>query len=120
MSTDHKFEIDFCHSILRQDPDDLMTMELLAGFCTRDGLIDEGLEWDRRIVQLDPENAVSHYNLACSLALKKRSEEAIDCLRMALEKGYRDLSWMLKDPDLATLHSNPGFSSLLAEFQNRR
>lgn len=119
MKTDHQFEIDFCRSILKQDPDDLVTMELLAGYCTRAGRIDEGLEWDRRIVQLDPENAVSHYNLACSLALKNRSDEAIDRLRVALEKGYRDLSWMLKDPDLATLHSNPGFSSLLAEFQNR-
>jgi predicted Zn-dependent protease len=119
MKTDHQFEIDFCHSILKQDPDDLVTMELMAGYCTRAGRIDEGLEWDRRIVQLDPENAVGHYNLACSLALKNRSEEAIDRLRVALEKGYRDLSWMLKDPDLASLHTNPGFSSLLAEFQNR-
>lgn len=119
MKTDHQFEIEFCQSILKQDPDDLVTMELLAGYCTRTGRIDEGLEWDRRIVELDPENAVSHYNLACSLALKNRSEEAIGSLRIALEKGYQDFSWMLKDPDLASLHSQPGFSSLLAEFQKR-
>ena len=119
MSNTYQFEIEFCHSILKRDPKDLVTMELLAGFCTRSGLIDEGLDWDRKIVDLDPENAVSHYNLACSLALKNRADEAIERLRVALERGYRDLSWMLKDPDLTNLHNNPGFSALVAEFQNQ-
>lgn len=113
---DHQFEIEFCRSILKHEPESLQVMEMLAGYCTRAGQIDEGLEWDRKLVQMDPENAINHYNLACSLALKRRAEEAIERLRIALEKGYRDLSWIREDPDLKPLHEHPGFSSLLAEF----
>jgi len=119
MEDRHQFEIEFCHSILKRDPKDLTTMEMLAGLCTRSGRIDEGLEWDRKIVSLDPENAVGHYNLACSLALKAFDEEAVDHLRTAMEKGYRDFEWMEEDPDLENLRENPSFHALLAEFKNR-
>lgn len=119
MENDHQFEIEFCRSILRRDAKDIATMELLATFCTRSGRIEEGLEWDRKIVSLDPENAVSHYNLACSLALKDFESEAVAHLRTAIEKGYRDFEWMEEDPDLENLRRNPAFQSLLSEFKNR-
>ena len=114
---DYQFEIDFSRSILKRDPDSLPVMELLAGFLTKSGRIDEGLELDRRIVELDPENAVSHYNLACSHALKRNVGDAIDSLRGALERGYDDFDWLMKDPDLAGLHDHPAFSALIAEFK---
>jgi tetratricopeptide (TPR) repeat protein len=114
---DFQFEISFCRSLLVRDPQDLTAMEMLAGYCTRAGDIDEGLAWDHKIVSLNPDNAVSHYNLACSLALKRRSDEALAALREALARGYRDFDWMMEDPDLAVLQEHPGFSSLLAEYQ---
>lgn len=120
MSESFDFEIEFCRSILKRDPGNLPSMEMLAGFCTRAGRIEEGLEVDRRIVELDPDNAVGHYNLACSLALKQRHEEAVEVLRTALEKGYKDFDWMLEDPDLKSLHEHSGFSALIAEFRIRQ
>jgi len=118
MDDDLHFEIAFCHSILKRDANDIATMEILAGLCTRSGRLDEGLEWDRKIVSLDPENAVGHYNLACSLALKARNSEAVNQLRTAMEKGYRDFEWMQEDPDLESLRQIPAFQSLLSEFKN--
>ena len=117
MKKDDQFEIEFSRSILKRDPDNISVMEMLAGFLTKAGLIDEGLEWDRKIVELDPENAVSHYNLACSLALKNRAEDAIMRLREALERGYRDFDWLMEDPDLQNLHKEPAFSALISEFR---
>lgn len=117
MNNELEFEINFCRSILKHSPDDLPTMEILAGYLTKAGRIEEGLELDRRIVELDPENAVGHYNLACSLALKNRKAAAIESLRNALEKGYRDFSWLMEDPDLAMLHDHPGFSDLLSQYE---
>jgi predicted Zn-dependent protease len=117
MSKDFSFDISFCESILRRDPDDLPTMELLAEKLTRAGRLDEGLALDRRIVLANPDNAVSHYNLACSLALTNRTRDAIKALRTAMEKGYREFSWLMEDPDLRRLHDLPEFSALIAEFQ---
>lgn len=117
MSEQFQFEIDFCKSILKRGGNDVPTIEMLAGYYTRAGRIDEGLQLDKRIVELDPDYAVGHYNLACSFALKRRSQDAIEALRMALEKGYRDFSWIMEDPDLTSLHKDPAFSTLLSEFQ---
>lgn len=117
MSDTFQFEIDFCRSILKRDGKDLDTLEMLAGYYTKAGRIDEGLELDRKLVRLDPDNAVSHYNLACSLALKKRSRAAMNALRKALEKGYRDFNWIMQDPDLSNLQEEPSFVALLSEFQ---
>lgn len=119
MDSDLQFEIDFCHSILLRAPQDLTVMEMLAGLYTKAGRIDEGLELDRKIVELDPDNAISHYNLACSLALKNKPADAIAALRIAMEQGYSDFEWLMEDPDLASLHENPSFSALLSEFQVR-
>ena len=119
MENDYHFEIEFCRSLLEREPENLVIMEMLAGYYTKAGRIDEGLELDRRIVELDPENAISHYNLACSLALKKKANDAIASLRIAFEQGYDDFKWLLDDPDLSSLHDNPAFSSLLSEFQAR-
>ena len=117
MENDFHFEIDFCRSILSRDGSNLRVMELLATYYTRAGRIDEGLQLDQQIVSLDPQNSIGHYNLACSLALKHRQFEAIESLRTALQKGYDDLEWLMKDPDLQNLHDNPAFSALISEFQ---
>lgn len=114
--SDLSFEIAFCESILKRDPESLEVIEMLAGLYTRVGRIDDGLALDLRLVALDPANATSHYNLACSYALKERPGEAVDSLREALKRGYDDFHWLLKDSDLKSLHRYPPFLELLKEF----
>lgn len=113
----HSFEIAFCESIIQRDPQYLEVLEMLANFYTEAGHIAEGLEVDEKIVRLAPANPTAHYNLACSLALSNRLEEAVGCLRTALNKGYNEFDWMLKDPDLRILHHDPHFRNLLSEFK---
>lgn len=117
MAEDFDFEMDFCRGVLRHDRDNVAAMEMLAHFCTRAGQIDEGLEWDRRIVELKPDNPFAHYNLACSLSLKNRLPDAVAALQRALEAGYSDVKWMLEDPDLLPLQDYPPFGALLAQLQ---
>ncbi len=114
---DFTFEIAFCEGILREDPQNSDVIELLAGYYTRTGRIDDGLALDQKLVRLQPGNATAHYNLACSLALKERKAEAVELLRAAVLKGYTDFQWMLEDPDLKSLYDFPAFASLLSEFE---
>ena len=112
----HEFEIKFFEAILRRIPRDASVMEILGGLYTKEGRIDEGLKMDRRLVRLQPDNATAHYNLACSLALIGESEEAIDELRAAFERGYADLGHLEIDTDLDSVRDLPAFLSLLEEY----
>jgi len=118
MTTNYQFEIDFCQGVLHRDSQNLEVMEMLAGYYTKSGQINEGLALDRTIVKMKPDCSLSHYNLACSLALKHRNQEAVEALRMAFEKGYDDINWLLSDPDLQGLQDDPSFSALISEHQH--
>ena len=58
------------------------------------------------------------YNLACYHALLGEKAEAVRLLRRAVDLGDVD-SYMGRDPDLQSLHGDPGFESLAAEVQAR-
>ncbi|MEO6244256.1 MAG: hypothetical protein ABIQ12_02365 [Opitutaceae bacterium] len=110
---DIAFEIVFFESVLRRDPGYAAVVEILGGHYTRQGRVSDGLRMDRRLVRLQPANATARYNLACSLALSKRTGDALRELRQAVELGYSDFDWMQQDPDLEALKANPEFRALL-------
>src|SRR6476620_12321880 len=111
--SDPQFEIAFYESVLRRDASYTDVIELLGGLYTRQGRIADGLKMDRKLVKLQPENATARYNLACSLALSKRKNDALRELRQAVQLGYRDFDWMQQDPDLEALKHHPEFQALL-------
>jgi tetratricopeptide (TPR) repeat protein len=110
---DPEFEIRFFESVLRRDPSYVAVVEMLGGLYTRQGRIADGLKMDRKLVKLQPANATAHYNLACSLALSKRQNDALRELSEAVRLGYRDYDWMQQDPDLEPLKHLPEFKKLL-------
>jgi predicted Zn-dependent protease len=116
-SHDPEFEIGFFESVLRHNRTDVSVIEILGGLYTRQGRIADGLRMDRKLVKLQPKNPTAHYNLACSLALSKRKNAAIQELREAVELGYRDFDWMEQDPDLEALKHHPEFQALLAQLK---
>lgn len=118
MSDKHTFEISFYESILKREPKFVEVIELLGGLYTTAGRIEDGLKMDRKLARLRPENPVVHYNLGCSLALKRRYPEALEALNHAVKLGYRDLQWMLEDPDLENLRNHPAFQRLLKRMRS--
>lgn len=56
----------------------------------------------------------AHYNLACIRAIQGNAEGAIAELRLAVQHGFRDLSWAARDGDLKLLRDDPRFLRLLA------
>jgi len=114
---DHEFEIKFFETVLKRDRDYTAVIELLGGLYTKHGRVADGLRMDRRLVRLQPQNATAHYNLACSLALVKRTSAALRSLRQAVELGYRDFDWMQEDPDLEGLKEHPEFAALIDQLK---
>ncbi len=113
------FELDFFNAIVQRYPDYVDVLRVLGNLLTLKGRYVEGLQVDRRLVQLRPNDALAHYNLACSYALLKRPEQALKTLRRAVELGYRDFRYMREDRDLDAIRHDPRFRQLLREYENR-
>jgi tetratricopeptide (TPR) repeat protein len=113
------FELEFFGSILKRYPDYVDVLRVMGNLLTLKGRYVEGLQVDRRLVQLRPSDALAHYNLACSYALLKRNEQALKTLRRAVELGYRDFRYMREDRDLDTIRHDPRFRQLLREYEDR-
>src|ERR1700692_27508 len=109
------FEIDFFARILERHPDYVDVLRVQGNNLTLKGRFAEGLQLDRRLIQLRPADALAHYNLACSYALLKKVAPAIKALRKAIELGYCDFRYMREDRDLDAVRHDPRFRQLLHE-----
>lgn len=111
---DLKFEIRLCESLLADDPTCLEALQLLAQIYTQIGECQKGLEMDLRLSRLLPQDAVVHYNLACSHSLLGQLDEAFTAIYKSIELGYDEIPHMLSDPDLKNLREDHRFM----EFQH--
>lgn len=100
-------------------PHNVDALAELGHVYTQQGRYPEGLAVDRRLVRLVPENPTVHYNLACSLALVERPDEALDALEAAVERGYDDVQQLLADGDLTSLREEPRFRELVSRLEGQ-
>jgi tetratricopeptide (TPR) repeat protein len=113
------FEIDFFGGILERHPDYVDVLRVHGNNLTLKGRYAQGLQIDKRLVELRPNDPLAHYNLACSFALLKKPDSALKTLRRAVELGYRDFRYMREDHDLDSIRNDPRFRQLLREYESR-
>jgi tetratricopeptide (TPR) repeat protein len=111
------FEIEFFGHILEQAPDFVDVLRVQGNNLTLKGRYADGLQIDKRLVTLRPQDPLAHYNLACSYALLRKPDLALKTLRRAIELGYRDFRYMREDHDLDAIRHDPRFRQLLREFE---
>src|SRR3954454_8822843 len=75
------FELEFFGRILERHPDYVDVLRVQGNNLTLRGRYADGMQIDKRLVQLRPGDPLAHYNLACSFALLKRPELALKTLR---------------------------------------
>ena len=112
------FEIDFFDGILQRCPDYVDVLRVQGNNLTMKGRHDDGLLIDKRLVKLRPNDPLAHYNLACSYALLRKTDQAIKSLREAIELGYRDFRYLREDRDFDFIRADPRFKQLLREYAN--
>jgi len=81
---------------------------------------EEGAEVYRMLLELWPRDAVSHYNLACAEALLGHSESAVESLAHSVEWGYGNLDHLLKDSDLDSIRTHPGYLAVVEALKLRQ
>ena len=109
---DLEIRIEFFEGIVRRDPGYVDALQLLGDHYTQRGRYTEGLDVDERLAQLEPENPLVFYNLACSYSLTDQFDRAAAALKRAFELGYRDFKWLARDPDLRKLRLHPLYEEL--------
>lgn len=114
-----EFLADFLELARARQPRNVDLLAELGSTYTHLGRYREGLAVDRRVVELAPDNATAHYNLACSLALCDEGDAALDALEQAVERGYDDAAFMASDEDLRSLRAMPRFDELVRRLEKR-
>jgi len=102
-------EISFLEALRARSPDFADVLRLLGIAYSQRGRRQEALEVDEQLARLCPNDPRVFYNLACSYSLARRPGRSITALGRALNRGYRDYRWILKDPDLANARRHPLF-----------
>ena len=113
-----EFELAFFGGVVERAPDYVDALRILGNLLTLKGRLAEGLRIDQRLVRLRPDDALAHYNLACTYALMNRADQSLRTLRRAVELGYRDFRFMREDHDLASIRHDPRFRELLLEYES--
>lgn len=113
------FCLEFCDKVLERRPEHLEALEMAANHYTELGYYNDGLELDERLLALRPADPGVLYNLACSLALTGRRDDALRALAEAVRNGYGDYRHMASDRDLGPLRDSPRFQELLAIMEAR-
>jgi tetratricopeptide (TPR) repeat protein len=116
---DIDFEISFYEKLLEKNPNFSNALIALGDAYTRSGRYKDGLKIDKRLAELKPDDPVVYYNLACSYSLLKMAEPAFAALEKAMLLGYRDFSFIDKDPDLEFIKKTPRYKKLLASYSKK-
>jgi adenylate cyclase len=82
------------------------------------GLKERALEWAERAIAIDPEDNLSHYNVACFLSAIGAVEKAIDTLEYCVPRlTLQQLHWMAQDVDMNPLRDHPRYQTLIQRME---
>ncbi len=96
-------------------PEDVRARILLATTHAALGNEDASVKELQIAVALRPGDSMILYNAACVYGLFQRKNEALEMLRRSIEAGHKNYDWISRDPDLACLHGDPEFASLIKQ-----
>jgi hypothetical protein len=64
-------------------------------------------------MQVDPEDPMLLYNVACTYAQLGMSDAALDSLERCVEKGWGDKNWIEHDSDLDSIRHSTRYKNLV-------
>jgi len=114
---DLDIEIQFLEGVVRRDRQNIDALQILGDDYTTRGRYEDGLQIDRRLARLCPDDPLVQYNLACSFSLTAEYRKAASALRKAIEYGYRDFDHLRRDADLDPLRQQPVYTAIEAEIK---
>ncbi|HEV8337707.1 MAG TPA: protein kinase [Candidatus Polarisedimenticolia bacterium] len=100
---------------LREVPEDARARILVGVWYAMEGRHEDAIRETNLAMLLRPNEAMVHYNAACTFCQINKKAEALDALGKAWRNGFKDADWARRDPDLAILRGDPEFEKLYPE-----
>ena len=119
-SLGREFRVDLFHAHLENDPANVEILMELGNLFTLMGRVEDGLGVDQKLVEIQPNEPIFHYNLACSQSLLKKVDAALGSLRRAIDLGYNNLEYLQEDSDLENIRSDDRFSEIVSALEKKR
>lgn len=69
-----------------------------------------------KLVDLQPDNFVPAYNLACAQALQGKADDGARSLVKAVERGFSDIRYLRSDTSLNAIRTTPIYARLIAQW----
>jgi len=95
------------------DPYDAGVHIIIGNSFLNDGKYDEAAKHYRKALELEPDEFIALYNMACVRSLEMKIDEAIEWLEKSIEAGYDDFEWMEADTDLDNIREDERYQELL-------
>jgi Flp pilus assembly protein TadD len=112
--------IDCYQQAIACDPSDASFHNNLGYAYSRQGKLESASSEYEKAIALYPGYAAALFNLACLHSLEGDLDLSLSYLRRALERGFADLDFIEKEPDLKNLRADPRYPQLLLEHQKER
>ena len=110
---DIEFDISFYEGVLRKSPYLIDCLNFLGNAYTSKGMHEKGLEIDKRLSRLRPDDPIIIYNLACSYALSNEIDLSIFTLKRAIDLGYSDIKHLEMDKDIDNIRNDKRYKLLI-------
>ena len=98
---------------LKLNPDDARALYMGANVLVSVDRVEEGLKWARLARELQPDEPMTLYNLACIYSLAGETDEALDCFATCIENGFSYRDWAEHDSNLDPIRTDPRFTDLM-------
>jgi clan AA aspartic protease (TIGR02281 family) len=82
------------------------------------GRYNESMDWMKQILDKYPTDG-NYYDAACLYSLLNKTDESLNYLKQAFEKGYVDLIHLGKDDDLDNCRKSAGYNALIEEWKKK-
>ena len=77
---------------------------------------DSAIVYFLKAIKLNPTSGKTYYQLATSYALNDQVKQAVQSLKLAFEKGFKNYDVLISDPDLTGLKDDPDFKALIQKY----
>ena len=113
------FEVGLYLKALEYDPENVDILIYLGDVFSKKGMVRDGLEIDKKLVRVCPQEPTFFYNLACSHSLLNQLDSAIEALEKAIRLGYENFDHLQKDADLDNIRKDSRFIRLMKNAHQR-
>ncbi len=100
---------------LARNPENARAFYLGATALAKLGEVDRAKEWASRALAIDPDDVLTHYNIACFYCFIGEFDRALDLLEAMLPRANHETkAWVLNDSDFDPVHNHPRWQKVLA------